>query len=387
MDVSSISHYAKIVNQDTGEVVTLASADELVACVFGAATAAGEARFSAGGLADGRGAAAAKRPALSSVPYRGAGRPGDDWERKVRLITWPGGLEFQPVKTEKRLMPALLKLSAPAARAAAGGRGDVVGFSPRSRSRMRKALARTVVPPGALFTTLTLSDELVAQHIGADGLPDTVALSVLIKSAQDAVIRRAKRRWGADGVGLLWRMEVVARKSGRFTGALVPHLHWMVVTHPGSMRRFREWLWLAWGGVLSVRSRVDVSPVLSRQHASHYLAKYLAKDEDGAGALAVGRRWGQQGKLPEAALEVYEMTYAQAVEVKRLVVRWLAGEARKREAKGRRGGSLVRYARRMARGSPVWSAFVYGAGWCEDGAGLSSALARAAGLAAVGLVA
>jgi hypothetical protein len=103
------------------------------------------------------------------------------------------------------------------AKAPAGKRGQVKGFSDAARRRLMQLLAmvrRGAVP---LFVTLTYPDVF----------PKDFAV---FKAHLEAFGKRVRRRW--PEASLVWRLEFQPRKSGQNRGQVAPHFHLFVYGVP-----------------------------------------------------------------------------------------------------------------------------------------------------------
>lgn len=247
-----------------------------------------------------------------------------------------------------------------------GLRGEVCGTSDASRRRLMMTLA-SLRPQGPVyFVTLTYADDTVAS-CGAD----SAVLAVKMERDRDAFLKRLARRWPAASA--LWKVEYQDRKSGAFVGVLVPHAHLIIfgmdgaaLTVPdGYANLWRDagksanalllqgWVKAAWADVVGAgspeheRRGADVVELDSRRHGYSYIAKYTAKGA--ALPFRTGRTWGvfNRDALPVGPVVQLPVTEAEAVQLKRLLKRWLKG----------RGKSGQRYGRRlvtMPRGYGFW---------------------------------
>lgn len=156
-------------------------------------------------------------------------------------------------------------------------RGQVSGFTWRSRLRLRRKLNRLVLTAVPLFVTCTYP---------ADECPDPVTFGVQVKRYKAAF----RRRFG-DEAGFVWKVE--------FTLRGVPHMHLLVFGV--GYREFRDWHVLTWvrcietthpdapyvagRGVELARSGVNVGA---------YTSKYVWGDktyQEEGGVEWRGRRW------------------------------------------------------------------------------------------------
>lgn len=205
--------------------------------------------------------------------------------------------------------------------AAAARRGKVRGFSAKSRRRLHLLLGKVDAGAGVLFVTLTVSDAVA--HDGRS-----------MKEYLRRFKARVARRFPA--ASMLWRLECVPRKSGAFVGVAVGHYHallWGVPDQPG----LRDWIADAWSGAVGDVSRTRVEVPRSSKRVQGYMSKlYLAKEGDDQVIADVGRSWGvlQDDRIPWAAAVVRRLTYREAVQLLRVLRRWIVAGRRSR---GRRG--------------------------------------------------
>ena len=97
-----------------------------------------------------------------------------------------------------------------ALRVAGGKRGKISGFSPASRRRLLRKLAKTRCDCLPHFVTLTYPDRFPrdAQRWKRD---------------LDALLKRLRRLFPASAG--VWKLEVKERQSGDSAGAIAPHFH------------------------------------------------------------------------------------------------------------------------------------------------------------------
>jgi len=158
---------------------------------------------------------------------------------------------------------------------------------------------------------------------------------------------------------IVWRMQMVRRKSGETKGVVLPHYHFIIFIpdnldmsslkmpdgkklveveslklnpdtqreHTENSRLVEAWLLAHWHDIAGrgddnhrVRG-AHVAPVTSRRHVYYYVSKYVGKTE--SDKLEVGRRWGRVGKFDISPLMITDMTPDEYIEFKRLVARWM----------------------------------------------------------------
>jgi hypothetical protein len=139
-------------------------------------------------------------------------------------------------------------------------------------------------------------------------------------------------------VRVIWRMEVVRRKSGASEGKLVPHFHLLVFgISPERMLKFRLWLRENWDAIANNADsdcpmlRTQCDAIESHKHAVYYAAKYVAKT--GEERSQWGRHWGTFGYFDESESAVIEMTPYQMLTFRRYCRSYLKSKGRRRVAR------------------------------------------------------
>lgn len=194
-------------------------------------------------------------------------------------------------------------------RGAGGKRGKVKVFSKSARRRLLRKMAQLKRDALPLFVTLTYPD------IFSDNPADW-------KRDLDVFGKRIRREHSE--VAIIWRMEVVPRRSGENAGGLAPHFHLLV--WGADYKAMREWLPMAWYGVVAsgdkkhLSAGTSVEKIRSQKGVMYYASKYIAKEvamqiEDG-----VGRWWGVIGKdnLPVSEVVTIVLEVWQAIKATRL---------------------------------------------------------------------
>jgi hypothetical protein len=172
--------------------------------------------------------------------------------------------------------------------------GDIKGISPKSRVRALQLL--NMVDPFKLrtphFVTLTYHDEY----------PKTAPA---IKKDLDTFLKRFRRAF--PSAYYFWRVELQARGA--------PHYHMIVwfpacepSPTPGALFSQIRTLWLdftlcACRHCHSHSVRCDL--VDNPKQAAYYVSKYLAKSEDQANKIGLGRLWGNSRNLPLTQKALY----------------------------------------------------------------------------------
>lgn len=207
-----------------------------------------------------------------------------------------------------------------------GIRGDVVGFSRASRKRMIEFMAKVRDQGDMYFVTMTYDDWSWLKK--ADAHQDDF-------EAFRHRFERAFPNWKA-----LWRVEVKERLSGDLIGSRVPHFHLLIwtgrndddETKRSNTAGLQAWGVRAWGEILQTENLhfshygFHVSPVRNRKHAYSYVSKYIGKRDDDD--IACGRRWGRIGRFDTSHSETITLTEDEAVNLRRLIKRWLRNKSR-----------------------------------------------------------
>lgn len=174
-------------------------------------------------------------------------------------------------------------------------RGQVKGFTRAARLRLLKRVAtidwQTI--PQSVLITLTYPDELADRTFQQRG--------------QDRYLfMRKLERYLDRKVCGIWRTEFVPRRSGRYKGMLLPHLHLLVfgVTFVPwqTVRQF-------WKEVIHKKGycRTEIKRATSPKMAGFYVAKYMSKTTDSPSLVnssylnTHGRAYGyhRPGKIPQ----------------------------------------------------------------------------------------
>ena len=254
---------------------------------------------------------------------------------------------------------------------AGGKRGKIRGFSRQSRSRMIATQAKirwnTNYPPQFMGNTC----------------PDRVPEADQVIRAWSRFSRRFERRFPAGA--LLWRKEIMNRKSGVSVGQWVPHYHsfayncplsfdyqeersqwvdlrqqkeggWMLkiycldeagkkVLHlsqgipPGTKDWLPAWWSRNWyeamgsGEIKHSVAGTSCEQIETVEGVRFYTAKYMAKiEEAGESPHCKGRWWGivARQNIPWAERVVLECTDLQAVTLMRVLRRYVLGKAKRK---------------------------------------------------------
>lgn len=221
------------------------------------------------------------------------------------MVALPGGLRVKQHSAGPGKAPAV-----------GSPRGVICGFSQRSRQRMIERLMSLDWSAGACyFVGLTYHESYGDDWQGW-------------KQHLKRFEARLSYRYGDLLRGILWRMEIVPRKSGAHVGELAPHFHlclfWRCADGP-HMPTFRQWLAGAWNEIAepgnAKHRQVATSAVKARNTGGAemnrllaYLSKYIGKvqtyqrlDEATGELLGTGRVWGVAGEMPAVLIGAYQM--------------------------------------------------------------------------------
>lgn len=201
-------------------------------------------------------------------------------------------------------------------------RGEIKGFSERSRKRMIESLAAIERVPD-LFATMTYSDDVVSMN------PE------VFRPQFEAFRRRLERAY--PDITAMWRIEIVPRKSGKLKGQDQPHLHmlvWLPVAMSqeqkdeileGKGKEWRKW----WHEIIGSNNAyhletygLQLEPIRSRRHAYHYASKYVGKTANDE--YAIGRRWGRIGQLDTLPVLEIDISRSEYIQLKRAIAAYAA---------------------------------------------------------------
>lgn len=165
-----------------------------------------------------------------------------------------------------------------------------------------------------LFVTLTFPDDL---------LPNTYAE----RNKYRYLFNRYVEKLTGKQTGSVWRVEWVKRKSGRWLGTAMPHLH---ILYFGQVSVSEKTLRKHWARILSYKGHVQVKSkrVEVGKMAGLYVSKYCAKEEVSSLLDKVpylnktGRHcgWLRRHLIPVHPLRT-------VVKLNRAIVDWLRGRA------------------------------------------------------------
>jgi hypothetical protein len=232
----------------------------------------------------------------------------------------------------------LIKVKTPTKNPVKGGglREDCKGFSENSRRRLIQKMAKwNLSDLYAYFITLTYPALYAADW-------------KIWKRDLDTLFKRLERKY-PELVGCCWRVEYQRRGA--------PHFHLIAVCSKAceSLVLFRVQIAEMWaeivaegykisGGDMAVyapeqekhrRAGTGVEAVQGRKQLMAYVSKYLAKVDQVNAPAEWGRNWGFRnlnGKLDFSPVEVVEIDYCEAAQLKRYVRRWLKSRGRVRYA-------------------------------------------------------
>lgn len=248
------------------------------------------------------------------------------------------------IRTYAHVIKVSQRHAAPEQKAPKARRGAITEFSRKSRKRMLELTAslRNANHQSTFFATLTYPGEFTW-------------LASEVKAHLRAFQMRFKRFF--TGAGVIWRLELKKRKSGKSKGMVVPHFHLIIVNAAVSWGTMMRWIRKNWYEVVGsededhYKAGVDVQDVKSFRHLMHYVSKYAAKDEDDADPWERpwGRRWGAWGNVDAEPMHVIRLTARQWAMLKRLIAAWMKSK----------GSS---YADRVKRMSPRRGCSIFGLG-------------------------
>jgi len=167
------------------------------------------------------------------------------------------------------------------------GRGEITGFSRKSRRRLIERMIRLQSDrlSKPLFLTLTYHHA----HEADDHEP---------QENLNAFLQACRRRW--PSMEYIWRIEPQERGA--------PHFHvilWLRRQNGDfDTRQARSWITETWHRLADptsidhLRHGVEVREVDSHRQASYYVSKYCAKEEGEDSWTYQGRRWGCSRSLP-----------------------------------------------------------------------------------------
>lgn len=252
-------------------------------------------------------------------------------------------------------------------------RGQITGFSAKSRKRMIELLASIREAPD-LFCTMTYSD-------------DCATMSPEIFRPHFEAFRRRLEYYYKD-IKIIWRLELEDRKSGTKFGQILPHFHLLIWLPEMSDTQKQAILFnsgeiwrVMWHEIIKSTSEahlrqygLQLAPIKSRKHAYSYASKYVAKvDND---QLSIGRRWGRIGKFDTGPLLEIEINEREYVQFKRLVTSYLSKRTKVIKVDGKPVTKYVgkHIAKRIKRRSVALGLTAFGLGaWNDKFHGLQGA--------------
>lgn len=193
-------------------------------------------------------------------------------------------------------------------------RGDISGFSRKSRYRLLKKLNQLNPDSSLRFLSITLT---YPKRFPREG--------EIHKADLDTFLKRCKRKFGE--IEYLWKLEFQKRGA--------PHYHLMVVFEKEyHIQYMRNWIADSWFEVVQRfwsekddkhhRAGTQCKRVESLKKAGVYLSKYISKEEDNV-PEGQGRFWGCSRNWGEVILSKVKLTGNQLVHFRRLVKRFLKG--------------------------------------------------------------
>jgi len=140
-----------------------------------------------------------------------------------------------------------------------------------------------------------------------------------------SMLKRFGRRY--PGTCIVWRLELVPRKSGHNLGVWAPHFHLLVLNVP---RLSLEWLSESWYQVVGsgdprhLRAGTSAQRARSFRAVSCYILKYCGKAQAEGFDGWTGRVWGVagRGRLPRL-LRLLVLTWRQFYLLRRILRAWV----------------------------------------------------------------
>lgn len=227
-------------------------------------------------------------PSIATCPYESPGLPPLprplDTDRPIRWLGDDGRNVFIEIQGKLACVAfrrGPLSVAPPV-------RQEVRGFSAASQLRLFKAINRLDFGAAGrcTFLTTTWRDEV--------GRPDKAEIT----RARSAFQKSIERMAGAKLPGI-WRCEWKKRKSGRYVGQVMPHIHVIYFKIPYLDKKDITAAWaraIGWAGQVSCK----VKGIKNLRMTLNYVSKYIAKLDDLcnldivsylAGSVT-GRPWG-----------------------------------------------------------------------------------------------
>lgn len=232
----------------------------------------------------------------------------------------------------------MIKIKTPTKNPIKGGgqREECKGFSSNSRRRLIQKMAQwNLNGLFAYFITLTYPRVYAADW-------------KIWKRDLDVLFKRLERKY-PELVGSCWRVEHQKRGA--------PHYHLIAVSSEvcKNLAVFRHQIAEMWAEIVAdgykmaggdmtayapekekhLRAGTGVEVVQGRRQLMAYVSKYLAKVDQANAPAEWGRNWGFRnlgGELDFAPVEIVELEYCEAVQLKRYIRRWLKSRGRVRYA-------------------------------------------------------
>lgn len=213
------------------------------------------------------------------------------------------------------LIPPEYRNAAPTGGTSASKRGKVTKYSKKSEKRLLERFARKVDYTRPIFITLTYPDEVWCdRNLTGRDLKKHIELL------------RHRLEYEYPDVGGIWRVEIEDRKSGRYIGRHVPHIHMIIDNVINDVADIRVTMRKIWSEILQVeRAITDVSTAKNRKHAYYYLAKYTAKVSEISHSQIddIGRWWAVFGNWDMTPFATIRITLEEARALRRTLSAWL----------------------------------------------------------------
>lgn len=214
-------------------------------------------------------------------------------------------------------------------------RGKITEFSRKSSNRLlRKVLGMERLP--GIFSTLTYSDDILDENKVISSETGAIDQTVMMDVVHRDIHRMGSYiRYKYTDVALIWRIEAVKRKSGKYKGVYVPHWHglWIVpekynITKTDIMIGNLKNKWCEYTGTKNpdafavTHSKESFIKLDGNKKVIYYISKYSAKIGKEKTGFQTGRHWGSYGNIPTAKGIIIELDNWESKESIRLLKKW-----------------------------------------------------------------
>jgi hypothetical protein len=197
-----------------------------------------------------------------------------------------------------------------------GKRGNINGFSRKSRKRMLEKLGELEKTNLPFFVTLTYPDEF---------FDDRLNMALIKRKHLDRLRLAMKRKY--PGHGSIWRMEFMSRKSGIYPGEIFPHFH-LLVWGISDRAQLMKWMAITWWKItgklsenhLLAGTQTDI--IHNWRQTIGYVSKYMAKIGDYK--INTGRIWGiwNPDNMPFVRAVLLQLTENESIRLIRYMKRY-----------------------------------------------------------------